>query len=164
MATSPAGAVAGGAPAKPFVRLLGQAVTRVHEDYPDARLLFANGASPDGPSQSVEDFGVWRFAFTVEEGTVFLQNEKPWDSSFLVQSVPHHLIGARAIPVPSVQRDTTDADKIIKDIGHYAGPYSSIQLSWPLAPGVIEPVYNFKTPNAGYWSVGVYTGRISHHA
>ncbi|MBX7555323.1 hypothetical protein ABZX95_47630 [Streptomyces sp. NPDC004232] len=77
--------------------------------------------------------------------------------------VTHHLVGARAIPVLSVQLDTADADRLIRDTG-YTGPYSSIQLNWPLAPGVIEPVYNFRTPSAGYWSVGVYTGRISHHA
>ncbi|MFD7339720.1 hypothetical protein ACFV98_27520 [Streptomyces violascens] len=81
----------------------------------------------------------------------------------MVQFVQHHLVGARAMPVPSVQRDTADADKIIKEVGHYAGQYSSIQLNWPLAPGVIEPIYVFKTPSAGYWSVGVYTGRISRH-
>ncbi|MFC5723035.1 hypothetical protein ACFP1Z_22975 [Streptomyces gamaensis] len=148
---------------KKFVRLLHQADERAREEYPEARFLFADGRTPNGTSANVDDFGMWRFAFAVEEGTIFLANEKPWDPSFVVEFVPQHMIGARGIPVPSVQMDITDADRLIRDTG-YKGPYSALHINWPLAPLVTEPHYTFQTPNAGYWSIGVYTGKISHHS
>ncbi|EST34914.1 hypothetical protein [Streptomyces roseochromogenus] len=148
--------------AKPeFLDLLERAVSAAREQFPDAEFYEADGSNPDQPTPNVHDIGMWRFVFRVEEGTVFVKTAKPWGDLDQPELVPHPWLEDRVIPQP-VPMDITAADKLLKEQGHYAGPYTNVTLRWPLFPGVTEPSYFFKTVGLGFISVGVYSHQVRH--
>ncbi|MEU6718695.1 hypothetical protein ABZ897_45135 [Nonomuraea sp. NPDC046802] len=137
-----------------FLDLLDKAVRAAREQYPDAELYEANGTSEE-PTSDWKDVGTWRFVFRAEEGTVFVKTVKPWDDLDEPELNREPWVGDVIIPLP-LPMDIAEADQLLKDKGHYVGPYKAVTLRWPLGPGRHEPYYIFETGRRGWYFVGVY--------
>ncbi|MQS18106.1 hypothetical protein F7Q99_39455 [Streptomyces kaniharaensis] len=133
------------------------------EQFPEAELYEADGVNEGEPTPDVHDIGMWRFVFRVDEGTVFVKTVKPWGDLENPELIRQPWLEDVVIPQP-LPMDVTQADKLLKEKGHYSGPYKTVTLRWPLYPGRNEPYYIFGTPDQrlGWYFVGIYSQTVEH--
>lgn len=143
-----------------FLGLLDRAVQVARDQYPDAELYEADGSSEE-LTTDWHDIGTWRFVFRVEEGHVFVKTVKPWDDLDEPELIRKPWAGDVIIPMP-LPMDIAEADQLLKDKGHYVGPYKTVTLRWPLSPGRNEPYYIFEAGRRGWYFVGVYDQTVEH--
>lgn len=134
-----------------FLGRVNVAMRLIREKYPDAE-LYEVEATGQKPSVNPNDIAQLKVVCRAGRGTAIISSTG-WSTFGPVMYVDQPWLEDRTIAWP-IDMELTEADRLLKAAG-FTGPYDTVTLRHPLAPGFNEPYYIFGMTTGQYVFVGV---------
>ncbi|KAI9856324.1 MAG: hypothetical protein M1813_009160 [Trichoglossum hirsutum] len=140
-----------------FIGRVNVAINIIKQKYPEAAFFSVDGTSSNGkPVNDPSGITHLKVACRVDKGAAIIESTG-WNEWGSVKFLPI-MVTENLIPWP-VKMDAIKANSLMRQAG-VEGPYTAMDLNWPIYPGDTEPYYFFSMVDGTTVRVGVNSGKV----